>query len=402
MRVSQYVNLRPGMTAPLWLTLLLGVLTAVGPVSTDMYLPAFPLIEADFGGHAGSAQITLAAWFIGLAIGQITHGSLSDRFGRRAPLMLGTLLYAAASAGCALAPGLWTFSLCRVLAAIGGSASMVVPRAVVRDLTDGHEAARMLSRLMLVMGVVPILAPAAGGAVLAIAGWRLIFWIAAFYGAVSAVLVWRFLPDTLAQNRRIRLGPLGLLARYAQIAREPRFVTNALCGGFAMAGLFAYLGGSPAAYISQYRVTPAHYGMLFGANAAGFIFSAQINARLLPRFGTDRVINAAVVMAVLATFLLTLDAFTLWGRVFGLALPLFLFLASLGFLMPTTTVGALSRHAAQAASASALMGTGQFLLGALFSTAVGLVNEGTARPMALLMLAASLGALFANLARPRG
>ena len=390
------------MSPSIWLTLLLGVLTAVGPVSTDMYLPAFPLIEADFGGRAGGAQITLAAWFIGLAFGQITQGSLSDRFGRRAPLIFGTLLYALASAGCALAPGLWSFSTFRVLAAIGGSASMVVPRAVVRDLTDGHEAARLLSRLMLVMGVVPILAPAAGGAVLAFAGWRLIFWIAAVYGGICALLVWRFLPDTLARNRRIRLGPIGLLGRYAAIAREPRFVANALSGGFALAGLFAYLGGPPAAYISQYHITPAHYGMLFGLNAAGFIFAAQVNARLLPRFGTDRVLDTAIGVAALATGVLTLDAFTGWGQIPGLAAPLFCYLAALGFLMPTTTVGALSRHAAQAASASALMGTGQFLLGALFSTAVGLINDGTARPMALLMLAGGAGCLFTNRFRPRG
>ncbi len=390
------------MIVPIWLTLLLGVLTAVGPVSTDMYLPAFPLIEADFGGGAGSAQITLAAWFIGLAVGQITHGSLSDRFGRRAPLLIGTTIYAGASLGCALAGGLWSFSFYRLLAAIGGSASMVVPRAVVRDLADGHEAARILSRLMLLMGVVPILAPAAGGAVLAFASWRLIFWIAAVYGGICTLLVWRFLPDTLAATRRIRLGPIGLLRRYAAIGREGRFVTNALCGGFAMAGLFAYLGGSPAAYIAEYHVSPTHYGMLFGINAAGFIFAAQVNARLLPRFGTDRVITTAVAAAALATMLLTLDAMTGWGRVPGLAVPLFTYLAALGFLMPTTTVGALSRHAAQAASASALMGTGQFLLGALFSTAVGLINDGTARPMAFLMLAGGLGALVTNQFRPRG
>jgi|UniRef100_A0A8J4H8P5 DHA1 family bicyclomycin/chloramphenicol resistance-like MFS transporter len=390
-----------GANPPFWLTLLLGVLTAVGPLSTDMYLPAFPRIEADLGGIAGGAQMTLAAWFVGLAIGQITQGSLSDRFGRRAPLLFGTALYALASLGCALAPGLWLFSACRTLAAIGGSASMVIPRAMVRDLADGHEAARLLSRLMLVMGVVPILAPAAGGAVLVVAGWRVIFWIATLYGAVCMVLVWYFLPDTLPENRRIRLGPVGLLGRYASIAREPRFFTHALCGGLALAGLFAYLGGSPVAFIGQYHIAPAPYGMLFGLNAAGFIFAAQVNARLLPRFGTDRVIRVSARAAFLATAVLTLDAFTGWGGVAGLAAPLFCYLGSLGFLMPNTTVGALSRHAAQAASASALMGTGQFVLGAISGTLVGLLSDGTARPMALLMLAGGTGVLLTDRLRAR-
>src|SRR5579859_2800345 len=159
------------MPFPVWLPALLGLLSAVGPISTDMYLPAFPAIEAALGGRPGTAQVTLATWFLGLAVGQITQGSLSDRFGRRGPLIVGTGLFTVASIGCALAPDLATLSAMRLLAAIGGSASMVVPRAIVRDLSDGHAAARMMSRLVLVMGVAPILAPTLGGFVLATLGW---------------------------------------------------------------------------------------------------------------------------------------------------------------------------------------------------------------------------------------
>ena len=211
------VSLRCRKTAampfPSWLPALLGLLTAVGPISTDMYLPAFPAIEAALGGRPGTAQVTLATWFLGLAVGQVTQGSLADRFGRRAPLIAGTALYTLASAGCAVAPDLATLSTMRFLAALGGSASMVIPRAIVRDLADGHAAARLMSRLMLVMGVAPILAPTAGGLVLATLGWQAIFWLATLYGVACLLLVWRLLPETLPPTGRARLGAAEMLAR---------------------------------------------------------------------------------------------------------------------------------------------------------------------------------------------
>jgi DHA1 family bicyclomycin/chloramphenicol resistance-like MFS transporter len=177
------------MGYPSWLPILLGFLTAVGPVSTDMYLPAFPAIEASLGAGDGSAQLTLATWFVGLAFGQLTQGSLADRFGRRRPLLVATAFYTLASAGCALSPNLATLSAMRFLAGFSGSASMVIPRAIVRDLADGHEAARLMSRLILVMGAAPILAPTLGGLVLGFGSWRTIFWIATAYGAICTVLV---------------------------------------------------------------------------------------------------------------------------------------------------------------------------------------------------------------------
>ena len=200
-----------------WMPALLGFLTAVGPVSTDMYLPAFPAIEASFGSGEGTAQITLASWFVGLAFGQITQGTLADRFGRRVPLLVGLGLYTVASMGCALAPTLWVLTAMRSVAAFGGSAGMVIPRAVVRDMADGHAAAKLMSQLMLVMGVAPILAPTLGGAVLSVASWRVIFWFGAAYGLVSMALVLGVLPETLAPPRRVRLGLGGIVSRYVWV-----------------------------------------------------------------------------------------------------------------------------------------------------------------------------------------
>ena len=259
------------MKYPVWLPFLLGVLTAVGPLSTDMYLPAFPDIEASLGGRPGTAQITLATWFAGLAIGQITQGTLADRYGRRVPLIVGTAIYTVANAGCALAPDLFTFSALRFVAALGGSAGMVIPRAIVRDLADGHAAAQLMSKLMLVMGVAPILAPTLGGLVLTVAPWHAIFWITAVYGAVCCLLVWRLLPDTLPSERRVRVGVSLLVPRFIAILRDRVFLAWTLMGGFGMFSMFAYIGGSAPVLIQRFHFTPPQYGMLFGLSAGMFI-----------------------------------------------------------------------------------------------------------------------------------
>ena len=389
------------MPFPAWLPPLLGFLIAVGPVSTDMYLPAFPAIEASFGGHPGSAQITLATWFAGLAIGQVTQGTLADRFGRRAPLILGTALYTLASAGCALAPDLTTLAVMRFVAALGGSASMVIPRAIVRDLADGHAAARVMSRLMLVMGVAPILAPSLGGLVLGVADWHVIFWIATLYGVLCCALVWFALPETLPPRGRIRLGPVALVGRWRMVLTERSFLSHALIMAGVSFAMFAYLGGSPDVFIAQFHLTPGRYGALFGACAAGFILASQVNPMLLPRLGASRLLRAGTAVALAATLGLTLLAVLRFGPWWAFAALVWLNMASGGFTNPNATVGALSRHAAHAGAASALMGTMQYTLGAVSGLLVGVLADGTARPMAGLMLFGAAVAATADRFRPR-
>ena len=389
------------MIIPPWLPTLLGFLIAVGPLSTDMYLPAFPAIEASLGGVAGTAQITLATWFAGLAVGQITQGTLSDRYGRRAPLMAGTLVYTLASVGCALAPNLLMLSLFRFLAAFGGSAGMVIPRAIVRDLADGHAAARLTSRLMLVMGVAPILAPSLGGLILGVATWRVIFAIMAGFGAICCVLVWKFLPDTLPRQNRVRLSFGGMVTRYAKILRDRSFITHALMGGFSTFAMFAFLGGSPHVFIELYHLTPRMFGALFGMAACGFIVASQINPRILPRFGASRVMRTAVRVFLAAATVLVVVAFMRPASWVLLAIPLMVAMSTNGFNMPNTTIGALSRHASHAGSASALMGTLQFMMGAVSGLTVGLATDNSARPMALLMLLGGIGAVTCDLCRPK-
>ena len=380
---------------------MLGVLSAVGPVSTDMYLPAFPAIEAALGGRPGTAQITLATWFLGLAVGQITQGTLSDRFGRRRPLIVGTVIYTVASAGCALSPDLLTLSVMRFVAAFGGSASMVIPRAIVRDLSEGYASAKLMSRLILVAGAVPVLAPTLGGLVLGFADWHAIFWIGSAYGVACCCMVWRFLPDTLPPERRTSLDPARTLTRYAGIIVERSFITHTLLGGFAMFGMFAYLGGSPDVFISLFHLPPPLYGTLFGFNAVGYIAGSQISPRLLPRFGAGRVVRVAVRVFLAAMIVLAVVALAHPRPWWLVVAPLSVGFASVGFIMPNATVGALARHAQHAGSASALMGTLQFCLGAVSGIAIGLLSNGSVVPMASLLLIGAVGATVAEALRPR-
>ena len=389
------------MRYPRWLPILLGVLSAVGPVSTDMYLPAFPAMQAALGSHGGSAQLTLATWFFGLAVGQITQGSLSDRFGRRGPLIVGTLVYTLASAGCAMSPDLVTLSVFRAIAAFGGSASMVIPRAIVRDISSGNDAARLMSRLILVLGAAPILAPTLGGLVLGFSSWHAIFWIATVYGAACCALVWWKLPDTMPRENRIPLEGMRIARRMVGIARERGFITHTLMGGLCMFATFAYLGGAPQVFEGRFHLSPPVFGAMFGVCAAGFIGSAQVSPMLLGRYGPSLLMRVAVRALVGFTGTMFVVA-TVWGGPWWLlAACIFLSFCCMGFILPNATVGALARHAKHAGSASALMGMLQFLIGACSGLAAGLLADGTARPMAALMLSGAVAAAVADRARPR-
>ena len=387
---------------PRWLPLLLGFLTAIGPVSTDMYLPAFPAIEAELGSGWGGAQVTLAAWFLGLAVGQLVQGTLADRLGRRRPLILGTAIYTLASLGCALAVSMTALSAWRCIAAFGGAASAVIPRAMVRDRADGHEAARMMSRLMLVMGAAPILAPTLGGLLLQAGGWRMIFWACAGYGLLSCLLAAMLLPETLPPARRVRRAPAALLGDFARIGQERGFLANTVMAGASSFVVFAFIGGAPEVYIRQFGISPERFGLLFAISAVGFIATSQANPWLLHRLGARMVPMLALQVCAVAVLVLVLSVFTGVGGFLGIFLPGAVALACTGLIFPNAAVGAMSRHAARAGSASALMGTLQFSLAAAGSALVGALTDGTPRPLALLMLLGVAVGIAASLTRPRG
>ncbi|MGB4946946.1 MAG: Bcr/CflA family multidrug efflux MFS transporter [Candidatus Competibacter denitrificans] len=361
---------------------MLGALIAFAPMSIDMYLPSLPTIAADFGVEPAAAQWTLASFFIGMAFGQAVYGPLADRYGRKPPLYGGLLVYIVASLGCALAPNATALIAARFVQAVGGCAGVVIARAVVRDRFDAQTSARVYSLLILVMGLAPILAPLLGGWVLAFAGWRTIFIILALFGLSCLFTVWRYLPET-RPPAALSTGGIGPTLRvYAGLLGDRAFLGYVLSGGFAQAGMFAYITGSPHVFIELYKV-PAHaYGWLFGLNALGLIASSQINRRLLLRYTAETILRRANRATVLLGLALILVATGDWGGLPALAICLFGYLASLGFTAPNALALALAQQGPRAGSASALIGTLQFGLATVSSMMVGLLGADSALPMA--------------------
>ncbi|MGO2958056.1 MAG: multidrug effflux MFS transporter [Acetobacter sp.] len=381
---------------PGWVPLLLGFLTAVGPISTDIYLPAFPAMEQSFHTDAGNVQMTLSIWFIGLALGQLTVGPLSDRFGRRGPMLAGNFIYAVASAVCAFAPDILTFSIARFVASIGASASLVVPTACVRDMVpDRNAGAKMLSRLVMVMGVVPILAPMLGGMVVAVVSWRVIFWASAVYGALCVGLVWFLLPETLPLQKRVSLSPFTLIARYTTLLKDRAFSSHALVTGFSTFMQFSYLTAAAFVFIKMFNFSPLHFSMLFGVFSVFMIGASQINGLLVGRIDSSRLLSGAVLVSMLGGVLLV--ALVIWGKwyagpvwqqhqVWFIIAAMLLTLAPTGIIFPNAMMGALADHPSLAGAAAALAGTMQYVLGALAGFTLGQFATTSALPMAGCML----------------
>ena len=376
--------------------LILGGLSAFGPLAIDLYLPAFPSMAASFGTDSEHIQLSLSAYFIGLASGQLFYGPIADRFGRRKPLLFGIVLFCLASLACALAPSLEWLLAARFAQALGGCAGIVVNRAVVRDLCTPIEAAKAFSQLMLVMGVAPILAPLGGGALLALGGWPLIFLFLATFSGIYIFAVYFGLPETIPRGVP-RAALSSALGRYGRLLGEPVFMFHALTGGIAMAGMFAYIAGSPFVFIELYGVPAEHFGWFFGANAAGFILFAQFNSRLLRRRPPMKVLKLTTTVYLICTVTLLLVALGNPSSLWVMMPPLFGSVAVIALVLPNSSASAMAGHGHQAGVASALMGTMQFVIAGLTSAAVGVLHDGTAVPMAGVM--ATCGVLVVIMAR---
>jgi MFS transporter, DHA1 family, multidrug resistance protein len=378
------------------LALILGALTAIGPLAIDMYLPALPTIAREFRVDASVVQSSLAAYFIGIAIGQAFYGPLSDRLGRKPILYLGLALFMISSIGCALAESVDALIAFRFLQALGGCAPIVIPRAIVRDHFDQAGSVRMLSVLMLVMGLAPILAPLIGGQLLVHFGWRAVFWLLTAYAAVWLTVVATMLPESLPSTRRLRHPIHEVLGVYWRLARDRRFMGHALAGALIFAGLLAYISGSPVVFIELFHVPPEQYGFFFGINAIGIIVASQINRWLVGRVETHRIVKTVLPVAMTAGAVLVIDAYTGFGGFPGILVPLFCYIACHGFVLPNTTALAMSPHGSVAGSASALLGTLQFVLGAIAGSLVGLFANGTPVPMAAVVAGCGASAFLAN------
>jgi DHA1 family bicyclomycin/chloramphenicol resistance-like MFS transporter len=371
------------------LAITLGVLSAFGPLSIDMYLPGLPAIAREFTTDTAAVQQTLAVFFFGLSLGQIFFGPIADRLGRRRPLLIGCALYALASVGCALAPSLGSLVAMRFAQALGGCAGVVISRSVVRDLFDQRESARMYSFLMLVMGLAPITAPLIGGQILIAFGWRAIFLTLSGFGLLCLFLVFFSLPETLPVERRAQRAPqsatgagLGEVLRvYASILVDGRFMGYALAGGLASGAMFAYIAGSSFVFIELNGVPPERFGLLFGANAIGLITTSQINRWLLARHPGAHILTLALAFMAASGLLLLGVTATGIGGFPGMLVALFCCIASIGFVGPNSTAAAMAPYGQRAGSAAALLGAMQFACGAASGALVSLLDNGTALPM---------------------
>ncbi len=364
------------------LILLLGFITALAPLSVDMYLPALPALAVAFSSDAGRVQLSLASFFLGFAVGQPFYGPIADRFGRKRPLYAGLFLFSAASLGCALATSINTLIVLRFFQALGACSGQVISRAIVRDLFEPHETVDVFSTLMLVIGLAPMLAPLVGGQVLTWFGWRAIFWILMSLGCVGLLATAAGFPETGAAGRTTSLSLGRSLRVYGDLLRDRRFVGYSLTGGLGMAGMFAYIAGSPFAFIELFGLSANAFAVFFGGNALGFVLVAQLNIRLVRRFKTDAVIRAILAVQAIAGILLLAGTMAGILGLYGTGVLLFIYVASIGCLFPNTTAMAMAFHRENAGSASALLGTMQFSLAAVATAAVGSANHGTPLPMA--------------------
>ena len=375
--------------------LILGALSAFGPLAIDFYLPAFPAMAHAFATDEKHVQATLAAYFLGLSLGQLAYGPVADRFGRRIPLLFGVGLFTVASLACAYAPNLDSLIVARFVQALGGCAGMVLSRAIVSDKCDAVASAKVFSQLMLVMGLAPILAPMLGGVLVNVSGWQSIFLALSLFSAACLVAVGLGLPESLPAH--VPRQPLsGALRQYLRLFGDRVFVGHALTGGIAIAGMFAYIAGSPFVFIKLYGVPAEHYGWLFGTNAAGFILMAQVNARLLARRGPAFLLARAVWLYLVAALALLMVAALRPAQLWPLLVPLFVCIASLGCIIPNASACAMSGQGARAGSASALMGCLQFSVAAGAAALVGVLHDGSAVPMALVI--SLCGALVVSVA----
>jgi DHA1 family bicyclomycin/chloramphenicol resistance-like MFS transporter len=402
----------------LLVTLILGGLTATPPLAMDMYLPSLPEVTRSLHAPAATVQLTLTACLAGMALGQLVVGPMSDRWGRRHPLLAGLAVYVLATALCALAPDVEALVAFRLAQGLAGAAGIVIARAVVRDLYDGVAMARFFSTLMLVGGVAPIVAPLIGGQILRVTDWRGVFVVLTAVGALLGALVWARLPETLptatgappaeeepGARGRHRGGIGEALGSMRRLLADRAFAGYMLVGGFAFAALFAYISASPFVIQEIYGASPQTFSLLFGLNSVGLVAVGQINGKVLVgRVRLDRVLAVGLTVVVLAATALLLMASGALGEV-GLApvaAALFVLMSAMGVTMPNAQTLALMRTRHAAGTASALLGASSFLVGAVASPLVGIAGEHTAVPMAIVQLAAALVALacFVGMCRP--
>ncbi|MGH3491651.1 MAG: Bcr/CflA family multidrug efflux MFS transporter [Sciscionella sp.] len=376
---------------------ILGALSAFGPLSIDMYLPALPAMAHEFGAGASAVQLTLSACVLGLGAGQLLAGPLSDTLGRRLPLLVGLAGYTVFSLGCAVSTSVGMLIGFRLLQAFGGAAGLVIARAVVRDLYSGRALARFFSALMLVNGVAPVAAPIFGGQLLRFTSWRGVFITLTVIGVALLIACLLALPETLPPQRRAPGKLRAVCQTYRRLLADREFLGYVLAGGFAFAAMFAYISGSSFVLQNRFGLSPQLFSVVFGVNSVGIVALGQLNGLLLRHFEPRKLLAWGLSIALCAALAL-LAAGVLALSLFALLIPLFFVVSSIGLIAPNTTALALAEYPRSAGAASALLGVGQFLIGGLAAPLVGIGNGASAVPMVLVIAASSTTAMLLFLA----
>ncbi|MFB8373848.1 multidrug effflux MFS transporter [Paenibacillus taichungensis] len=390
---STPASLSTNSTSRVRMALILGTLSAFGPLSLDMYLPALPTLADEFQSSTSYAQLSLTACMVGLAAGQLLAGPLSDVRGRRTPLIAGLILYTIASILCLVSPTMGSFVVLRFIQGAAGAAGIVISRAVVRDMYSGPELTRFFSLLMLINGVAPIAAPIIGGQLLAYTSWRGVFILLSIIGILTLVAVVVGLGETLPTERRSSGGLKQTLVTFRKIAGDRLFMGYALTQGFVSAGMFAYISGSPFVLQKIYGISPQMFSVCFAVNGMGIILASQIAGRLAGKVSETRLLIAGLLTAALGGTSL-LIAILAGGNLISVLIPLFLVVSSVGLVNTASFALAMANQEKSAGSASALIGVMTFLFGGIVAPLVGLGGEGTAVPMGIVIACADLGALL--------
>ncbi|WP_315097119.1 multidrug effflux MFS transporter [uncultured Cellulomonas sp.] len=373
--------------------LMLGLMCALPAVSTDMYLPSLPDVARDLRTSATAAQLTMTAMLIGGAVGQLVIGPLSDRFGRRKPVLVGVVLHVVTSLLCAIAPAIVPLIALRTMQGFFNASATVVAMAIIRDRFVGADASRLMSRLMLVIGVAPLFAPSLGGVIAGQWGWRSVFLALAVFGAVLWVVVWRRLPETLPAERRRPGGLRTAVAGYRTLLQDRHFVALAILPGLGMAVLMSYVVASPFVLREGYGLSATEFSLLFAANGVGLVAGAQVNAALVRRVAPIRIVRVVLPVSLGLTVVLLALALTGWGGLVALLVVLWLILAMVNFVPPNASALALSRHGEVAGTAAAVIGATQAGVSGIVSPLSGLLG-GDATAMAAVMVGASVAALL--------
>jgi DHA1 family bicyclomycin/chloramphenicol resistance-like MFS transporter len=380
------------------LIVLMGVLQAFAPLSIDMYLPSMPLLEKVFNATTAQVQITLVTFLLGYALGQALYGPITDRFGRKPPLYASLAIFVLSSIACALSKSVNVLSVFRLLQAVGACGGAVVSRAMVRDLFPPVDLRRIFSMLVLVLGVSPLISPFIGGYLLVWFGWKSVFFTQASLGALTLLAMHFRLAESLAPEDVRSLHMDQVVAGYAHLLRDRTFLGASLVCGFSSAGMFAYIASAPFVFINMYKLPPQQFGWLFAAIAAGLIGASQVNGRMSHKIPIWRVLRISNIVQLVSGIAVLATAATGFGGLVGIFAPVFVYMCATGFVFPNGNTIAMMRHGNMAGTASALLGTNQFVIAAATTIVLGMIDNSSAMPMAIVIAGCGVAATVLNYA----